>query len=68
MRVKSSAIKNVSYDETTHTLQITFKGNGRSYQYFDVSKRTFNRMLASESIGGFVNRWITPKYDYMPVE
>jgi len=67
MRVKSSAVKSVKYDQDSHTLTIAFKGSGRSYQYFDVSKRTFDRLVNSESKGSFVNKWITPRYDYMPL-
>jgi hypothetical protein len=65
MKVKSSALKSVVYNQTDNVLSITFK-SGRSYNYFDVSKRTYDRLIASESKGRFVNRWITPRYDYLP--
>jgi hypothetical protein len=68
MRVKSSAIRTINYHEGSHTLSITFKNSGRTYEYYDVSKRTFNRLMDAESKGAFVNKWITPRYRYLPIE
>jgi hypothetical protein len=66
MRVKSNAISNVKYDVESQRLSITFRHGGRTYDYYDVNKRTYDRLMNAESKGVFVNKWITPLHDYLP--
>ena len=58
-RVESSAVEAVEHDGDD--LTVTFSGGAR-YLYAGVPPGTYAELLASASIGGFVNREIKPNY------
>jgi hypothetical protein len=61
-RVDSRAIVSVGYDKATNVLEVEFAGDGGIYQYFAVPASVAAAMLASDSIGRFVNEHIKPRY------
>jgi DNA helicase HerA-like ATPase len=59
--VESSSVLSVGYDEPSQTVEIEFKGSG-VYQYYNVPQVIFDQMMASESVGKFINTYIKPAY------
>jgi len=59
--VQSSTVKSVGYDEKTLTLEIEFV-NGNIYQYFDVPHSVHSELMASGSLGQFLNTQIKGQY------
>ena len=57
--VQSSAVRAVRYHAPVGKLDVRFE-DGREYRYSRVPRSKFRALLASESIGGFVNREIKP--------
>lgn len=49
-RVHSSNIKSMGFDESTHTLDVTFR-NGGVYRYLGVNPQTYTAVLTAKSIG-----------------
>lgn len=64
VKVKSSAINTVEYDEDRKSLTVTFK-NDKSYVYLKVPHDVFNDLLLSDSVGKFYNASIKPIYEEM---
>jgi uncharacterized protein len=58
--VTSSNVVSVGYDAPTETLEVEFK-NG-VYQYYNVPQPIIDQMMASESIGKFLNVYVKPVY------
>jgi hypothetical protein len=54
VKLGSSAIEAVTYDETKRTLVVEFR-RGDSYRYFGVPKAIYRRLLKVESAGAFWN-------------
>ena len=52
--VESSNIVSVGHEGDS--MQVTFR-HGGTYEYSDVAKDQFDRMLAAESAGKFLNSW-----------
>lgn len=61
--VASSSIRSVGYDETDRTLEIAFQSGG-VYQYFDVSRETYEGLLGARSHGGYFHENVRGQYDY----
>jgi KTSC domain len=61
MRPKSSAVREIDYDETTQTLDVTFT-SGQRYQYKDVPREHYRAMGNAESVGRYVAEHIKPNY------
>lgn len=61
LKVKSSAIKTIGYDEKTNTLYIEFK-NKHIYMYLNVLNEEQKNFLSAESKGKYFNRKIKKKY------
>ena len=57
--ITSSNISTVGYDEDTGRMEVTFS-NGKPYTYHGVTKKQYNEMLCSPSVGGYLNREIKP--------
>jgi hypothetical protein len=51
---------------STRTLELEYV-NGSIYHYFDVPQPTYAGLLASPSIGNFVNTEIKPYYEFAEV-
>lgn len=61
--VDSSMMQNVSYDEGTRQLSVTFK-NGSVYRYFDVEEQIADGLAAAVSKGRFFIRHVRPWYKF----
>lgn len=59
-RVHSSNVGSVGYN---NGLFVKFN-SGKVYKYFGVPEETFNRMMAAESKGKFLNAEVKHIYDY----
>ena len=67
IRVDSSNLARIRYDENTMTLEIEFMG-GRVYQYFDVPVQVFEGLRnAVDSHGKYFNQHIKGNYRYARV-
>ncbi len=66
IRVRSSNIRSIGYDEITHTLEIEFH-HGGIYQYYKVPKSVFEAFMATRSKGKFFFKNIKEKYKWDPV-
>jgi hypothetical protein len=61
--VDSSMLASVGYDEKSKTLEVEFN-NGGVYQYFDVEKEVFEKLMNAESLGSYFYHNIRDDYDY----
>lgn len=59
--IDSTAIASIGYDEANLLLEIEYR-NGRTYQYLDVPSSCYRDLMASASIGQFVNLQVKPFY------
>ncbi len=60
--IRSSHIKAV--DHTDDVLKVTF-ANGKTYHYRGVKRSLYQQMLLSRSKGGFLHRWVLPRFKGM---
>lgn len=60
----SSVIRSFDYDPEEHRLDIEFV-SGRRYSYLDVPIEEVAAMQRATSRGGFFNRRIRDRYDYV---
>ncbi len=61
--VESSNLVSVGYNKEDEILEIEFKG-GSIYQYFGVDKITYERFRSSDSLGSFVQKYLTKNFHY----
>ncbi len=61
--VESSMMDNVSYDDATQQLSVTFK-NGSVYHYFDVEQPIAEGLKQADSKGKFFIRHVRPWYEF----
>ena len=61
--LQSSLLSNVAYASSESILQLEFR-DGAVYQFFDVPKEIYNRLLAAESKGNYFNRHIRAHFRY----
>jgi len=66
IKVDSSNVEAVGYDEDSSTLQVEFK-NGGMYQYFDVPEEVFIGLRDADSVGGYLAARIKGTYRYSKV-
>ena len=59
--VDSSMLGNISYDDTTQKMSITFK-HGSRYDYFDVEKAIYAGLRDATSKGKFFHRHVKQNY------
>lgn len=59
--VSSSILKSIGYEPTLKILEIEYH-DGMRYQYLDVPKRIFKKLMAAESHGRFYLKHIRNKY------
>ena len=62
--VESVAVDAIGYDGSEKLLDIEFTG-GEIYRYENVPPEEYRSLLAADSIGGYVNRLIKPRYRFM---
>jgi lysyl-tRNA synthetase class 2 len=60
--VDSSFIKHLAYDEDSNSLVVTF-GTGSIWIYKSVTMETYNRLIASPSVGNYFNTNIRNKHE-----
>lgn len=60
-QVDSSVILAVGYDDGASILEVVFR-TGRTYRYFRVPPSAYDALLKANSIGGYFNRKIRPRY------
>jgi len=65
--VQSSALTQVSYDETAHTLRATFRDSHRTYVYQDVPLELYDGLIAAGSLGGYFNAHIRDHFPFREV-
>ena len=61
MKVDSSAVRSVGYDEERRTLEVEFE-NGGVYRYADVPPEEVVALLEADSIGRYMNKHIKSHY------
>ncbi|MFT4925594.1 MAG: hypothetical protein ACI8WB_001687 [Phenylobacterium sp.] len=66
IRVSSSNVESIGYDEDSETLQVTFN-NGMTYQYFDVPEQLFDGLCNAGSVGSYLHAHIKGTYRYSKV-
>lgn len=64
--VVSSNVASVGYSRRLHALEIEFT-RGATYRYLDVSREVYEQLLATDSKGGFVDKYIRGKYRFVRV-
>jgi hypothetical protein len=60
--VQSSALEQVSYDETGHTLYATFRGSGRTFLYEGVPQEVYDGLLFADSLAVYFNSYIRGQF------
>ena len=60
---ESSTMSGFGYDEQSQILTVEFKNGGR-YNYFDVPRDLFDRMVAADSRGQFLTQNVKGMYRY----
>ncbi len=61
--IKSSNLKNTTYDTVNKTLLVTFNNN-QVYEYYDVPHSEYTKFRMSESQGQYFSKNIAKKYKY----
>lgn len=61
MKVSSSNIEDVEYDEQSETMSVTFN-NGSTYALFNVPKAVYERLINAGSIGSYYASNIKGRY------
>ena len=62
LRLKSSLIDRVVFDDEAETLRVSFRGSGRSYTYFGVPRAIYDALARAPSAGTFFNERIKGRY------
>lgn len=66
--VDSSSIASVGYDQTTQTLAVHFKANGKTYHYQEVPSDVYHRLMAAQSVGKFIGQHVRGKFSHQAHE
>lgn len=66
LRVKSSMMTDIDYDDERHELDITFVG-GKTYRYLKVPSEIYDGLFDTDSKGAFFNEHIKDKFEYREV-
>jgi hypothetical protein len=61
MKVNSSNIENVEYDEKSETMSVTFNNNS-TYQLHNVPKSVYERLINAGSVGSYYASNIKGRY------
>lgn len=64
--VSSSNIASVGYDDASETLEVEFLKTGKVYQYYNVPKFMYERLMEAPSLGTFFNLEIRNAYACNP--
>jgi hypothetical protein len=66
-KVNSSMLRRVRYDPRKRFLDVVFR-TGEQYRYKDVPPDEYNRLMAAESHGKYMQRYIIDHYDVVRLE
>jgi len=66
VRLGSTAIATVTYDEEMRSVDVEFRG-GDTYRYFNVSKSIYRELLKAESAGTYWNE-VKDKFTYVKLD
>ena len=64
IRVASSVIAEVRYDDDRELLEVLFH-NGRVYRYLDVPAAEFQALIGADSVGRYFNQEIRTRYEVL---
>lgn len=67
IKVESSNVVSIGYDEEKETLEVEFKG-GSVYHYYHVDKDTHSEFMKDESHGRFLRKVIIPNFPCVQIE
>ena len=67
IKVKSSNISSIGYDEESKTLTIEFH-HGGLYEYKDVPKKSYEGLISANSVGVEFHKEIKGSYKYEKIE
>lgn len=62
IKVSSSAISAIGYDENLKRMKITFK-QGKTYDYCGVPKNVFEKFKSASSLGRYYDQYIKDNYN-----
>jgi hypothetical protein len=65
--VQSSALEQVSYDETAQTLCATFRDFGRTYIYREVPQELYDGLIFADSLGSYFNAHIRDHFEFREI-
>lgn len=63
IRVESSELASVGYDEASHVLEVEFVAGG-TYRYGGVPLEVYDALMAADSLGRYFNAHIRGHYLY----
>jgi hypothetical protein len=61
----STSLRDMSYDPSSRTLDVTFISSGKRYRYFDVAVKEYEALRRAFSKGAHFNREIKPRHRYI---
>jgi hypothetical protein len=64
----STSISALKYRKKPESLDVTFRGSGNTYRYFDVCKGDYEKVLKDESLGEAFNVYIKPNHGFIQLE
>ncbi len=64
IKVDSSMIDLVGYDEKEQILEVRFINSGLTYQYYEVPMEEYEGLINASSIGSYMRNNILDMYDY----
>jgi hypothetical protein len=65
--VESSSLASVGFSEEHNVLEVEFN-NRRLYEYFGVPRALYEQLLAAQSKGAFMNRFIRHRFPERQVD
>ena len=60
--IVSSSIDSIGYEPWAQELFVRFQGNETTYVYHGIKLETYESLLSADSLGGFINKEIKPRY------
>jgi hypothetical protein len=64
----SNSLRDIVYDATARTLDVTFIASGKRYRYFDVEPDEHDALRRAFSKGAHFNREIKPRHRFALVD
>lgn len=65
--VSSSNIASIGYDESSQILEVEFKSSD-VYQYYNVSKDTYETFMDAGSKGRYFHKYVRDKYKFVRIK